>query len=356
MHERCIGARDPAARANRVEAARGAAPRRLDYGVVRAPVLLRGLLPLFWIGLSAVPARAFNHGPGTSGGGSRTESGETLKQGRWSMSLWTEATTFKHVSDAEAEARAIAGGEFDSIDSALLESVSLDYGVTDDLQLGLTTGYYVGTSFVQAEADGMGGAELSTADPRGLTDLWIRAKLRLMHGPAGHLALLGGFKLPTGKDDETLSNGEPLEPSSQPGTGAVDYLAGLAYSRYLTPRLTLDASAAYTLRTEHDGFRVGDRADAGVALAWRLTEDVRAPNNWSVFGELTGVWIGKDEEDGVKNENSGGTTLYLTGGVRDRVNEHVALSLAPALPVAQDVNGDQVETQFKLALALSFTW
>jgi hypothetical protein len=309
------------------------------------------------LALSALPPPAplLNHGPGTSGGGSSVLSGETLRKGRLAFALRTELTEFDEASAEEAEAKAIANGEFDSLESALVTSLSAAYGLTDDWELGAEVGYYSGHDFIDAEEDGLGGAESAFADPRGLTDLWLRARWRALHGPNGQVALLGGVKLPTGTDDEQLSNGEELEPSSQPGTGSVDWQLGLGYSRYLTPRVTLDASALYSLRTEHDGFEVGDRADAGLALAYRLTEDVQAPHNWSVFGELTGVWLGKDEEDGESNEDSGGTTLYLSAGARDRISELFAVSLAPAVAVLQDVNGEQVETDWKVALTLTLT-
>lgn len=297
----------------------------------------------------------WNHGPGTSGGGSATESGETLRAGRWSLELRSDWTEFEHVSVAEAEAEAIANGEFDALESSWVNQLALSYGLTDDLQLGFQLGYYAGSNFIDAEEDGGGGAESAGADPSGLTDTWVTAKWRVLRGASGHLALLAGVKLPTGEDDETLSNGEELEPSSQPGSGSVDYQAGLAYSRFLSPRVTLDASGLYTLRTEHDGFEVGDRADLGLALAYRLSEDVQAPNNWSVFGELNGIWLDEDVEDGSANENSGGETVYLTVGVRDRIDAHFALSLAPAVPILQDVNGEQVETDWRIGLALTFS-
>jgi hypothetical protein len=297
-----------------------------------------------------------NHGPGTSGGGSSVLSGETLKQGQWSLSFRSDFTEYESIDREEAEERAIESGEFDAIERSFVESISLEYGLTDDVELGLETGYYLGSGFIDAEADGFGGAESATADPEGFTDLWIRSKWRVMRGPEGHLALLAGVKLPTGDDDDKLSNGEKLEPSSQPGTGAVDWEAGVGYSRFLTPRVTLDASGAYTFRGKDDGFVVGDRADLGVALAYRLTEDVKAPNNWSVFGEALGIWIGEDEADGGTNENSGGTTVYLSGGIRDRLSEHAALSLAPAIPVVQDLNGEQAEAEWKLTLTLSLSW
>lgn len=297
----------------------------------------------------------WNHGPGTTGGGSTTTSGETLRRGGWSFELRSDWTQFEDVSVAEAEAEAIQNGEFDALESSWVNQLVLSYGLTDDLELGLQLGYYSGSDFIDAEEDGLGGAESATADPSGLTDTWLTMKWRVLRGAGGHLALIGGVKLPTGKDDETLSNGEELEPSSQPGSGSVDYQAGLAYSRFLTPFVTLDASGIYTLRTEHDDFEVGDRADLGLALAHRLTEDVQAPNNWSVFGELNGVWLGEDQEGGVSNESSGGETVHLTLGVRDRIDQHWSLSLAPAVPILQDVNGEQVETDWRVGLALTFT-
>ena len=300
-------------------------------------------------------AALFNHGPGTSGAGTSVLSGETLRGGTWDLTLRTDWTQFESISRAEAEQTALVHDEFDAIESALIESLTLSYGLTDDLQVGATIGYYWGQDFIDAEGDGLGGVESATADPEGLTDLWLDAKWRFARGPSGHFALVGGIKLPTGVDDEQLSNGEELEPSSQPGSGAVDYQLGLAWSRYLTSHVTLDASGLYTLRTEHDDFQVGDRFDAGLALGYRLTDDVKSFPNFGVSGELNAVWIGKDEESGVENDNSGGTTLYAALGARVRFDQTLALTIAPALPIVQDLNGEQAGTSFKLTAALSFS-
>lgn len=315
----------------------------------------RSLLPSV-LAAALGPAALANHGPGTSGGGSSTASGETLKAGAFDLSLRTDATWYETFSRAEAESHAIRSGEFDAIDRTLVESLSIAYGITDDFQIGAQTGYYAGTNFVAAEADGVGGAESATADPRGIMDLWLQAKYRVAHGPGGHLAAIAGVKLPTGRDDVTLSDGSQLEPSSQPGSGAVDYQLGVAYSRFLTSRTTFDASGIYTRRGEHDDFKVGDRFDFGTAFAYRLTEDVKSYPNWSVSAEALAVWIDRDEDSGERNPNSGGTTVYLAPGVRGRLDPHVALSLAPALPVYQDLDGDQPETRAKLAFTLSFSF
>lgn len=305
-------------------------------------------------GALAAPALA-NHGPGTSGGAAFTMSGETLKQGGFDFSLRWDFTKFEDTSRAEAEQIASQVGELDALGESLVTTASFSYGVTDDFQVGLTIGYYAGWDFIDAESDGVT-TESATADPDGFMDTWANAKYRVMHNENGHLAVFGGIKFPTGTDDETLDNGETLEPSSQPGSGAFDFQAGVAYSRFLTPRTTLDASGAYTFRTEHDDFTVGDRLDAGVAVAYRLTEAIDDFPAFSVFGEANVVWLDKDEEDGVSNENSGGTTLYLAPGVRSRFNENMSATLAVQIPVIQDLNGEQVDTSFKVALGVSFAY
>ena len=93
----------------------------------------------------------------------------------------------------------------------------------------------------------------------------------------------------------------------------------------------------------------------GLALAYRLTEDVRAPHGWSVFGELNGTWLDEDVEDGVHNEDSGGEILYLALGLRDRIHERLAICLAPAVPILQDPNGEQVEADWRLGFSLTYS-
>src|SRR3954470_11546289 len=307
--------------------------------------------------LCLAPAALANHGPGTSGGGSYTVSGEVLKQGKFDLTLREDFTQFEKINSAQAEARAQKSGEFDELEDAYLTSFSIAYGVTDELQLGATIGYSRGHNFIDAESAGGGGAESSDGDPEGLTDLNLNAKLRVHRGPWGNLAILGGVIVPTGNNDQRLASGELLEFSSQPGTGAWAFQFGVGYSRFLTPQLTTDLGAVYTLRTEYSGFKVGDRLDLGVALAYRLTPSIRRFPNWSVFGEANAVWIGKDHDDEAgDNPNSGGWTVYLTPGVRVRFNEQVAFTFAASVPVSQDLNGDQIESRYKLAAALEFSF
>src|SRR3982751_4756373 len=148
-----------------------------------------------------------NHGPGASGGGTFTLSGETLKQGHFELSLREDYSEFEHFSQTAAEERARTGGEFDALGRGFLTSADFAYGLTDDLQVGGALGYFVGRGFIGADQAPDGSIETGTADPEGLTDLALTAKYRVLRGQPGNLALVAGVILPTGRSDVVLSNG-----------------------------------------------------------------------------------------------------------------------------------------------------
>ena len=321
-----------------------------------------------------------NHGPGTTGGGVSTQSGETIKQGEIIFSLDEAYTNYERVSVRGVEQRAIGSGEFDALGDAFLTNVSMGYGVTDNLQIEGSIGWYSGRNFINAHKESQedekqefklvdddhnnagqeemeevqSGVNSAVADPEGLTDLMFRAKYRVMRGQNGHLSIIGGGVFPVGDDGEKLSNGETLEGSSQPGSGRYSALGGIAYSRYLTPEITFDASSLYTYRFQKNDFQIGDRCDTGVAFAYRFTDPVGVYPQLSVFIETLYQYIGKDEDNGIDNINSGGNSLFLALGTKIGFNKNTGVIIAPSIPVIQDLNGEQLETDFKLLSQIFF--
>src|SRR5262249_41036153 len=154
---------------------------------------------------------------------STTISGETLKPGGFELSLREDFTQFEHFSRSEAEKRAEKSGDFDALDHGFLTTASLAYGLVEDFQIEASLGYFIGREFVGAERQDDGTVESGTADPAGVTDLLVSGKYRFLQGEPGNLAVVGGVKFPTGKDDVRLSSGEKISPSDQPGTGAFDF-------------------------------------------------------------------------------------------------------------------------------------
>lgn len=285
-----------------------------------------------------------DHGPGTSGGGVATQSAEILKPGQWSFTLQNDWTDFDSPPLAGKE-------EFDLIGSTSLTTLSIATGLAENFQLSLTYGYYAASGAGELE-DG----ERVTFDPDGFTDLWLNAKYRLYRGPLGHFALYAGLKAPIGETDIRTSEGERAEPPSMPGSGAWDGMFGVAYTFAIAPRLSLDASAQYILRGEHFDYRIGNRFDAGVALGWKIFGEAKSFPQASLMGEVLVRSIEKGESNGDELENTGGTTLLLAPGLRISFCESLALSVSVQLPVIQKLNGEQVESNFRVSSALTFTF
>jgi hypothetical protein len=326
-----------------------------------------------------------DHGPGTSGGGTSTQSAETLKPGQFSIEARVEATEFEHLSASEINRSAVESEHFDLLDRSVLSTLSLAYGIAENFQLSLSIGYYDAENAREAVAAGhhhddaaeehehdagsgeepgheeaehaeAPGIESHSFDPDGLTDLVLAAKYRVYRGPLGQFALIAGVKIPTGRNDVRDSTGEAIDPAAAAGSGSWDFVGGLAYSTFITSQLTVDASIQYTLRTEHDDFKIGDRFDAGVALAYRLTKDIERFPQFSLFVETNVRHLQPSEVGGEEHPNTGGTALLISPGARIRFSRHAAFSVAPHLPVVQDLEGEQLETAFKLTAAFTLSF
>jgi hypothetical protein len=284
-----------------------------------------------------------DHGPGTSGSGFTTLSAETLKPGQFSSSLQLDWTEFDSPGGMPEEV--------DLLDRSLLTTFNLSYGVVENFQLGLTYGYFSSEGNREFE-----GGDKVTFDPDGFSDLWLTGKYRFHQGPAGQFAMLGGIKAPTGDSTLTNSEGEAVEPSATAGTGAWDGLVGFSHTLPLSATLTLDSSVIYTFRGERHDYQLGDRLDLGSSLAWRVWGNATTQPQVNLVAEATLRHVQKSEEDGTTDEATGGTVLFLSPGVKMSYNERLAASLGLQIPVVQNLNGDQLETDFRLITGISFTF
>jgi hypothetical protein len=303
-----------------------------------------------------------NHGPGT-GGGATTIPAITLRSGTFSLGLSAEWTEFESISHARfLDKAAKAGSHFDTVDRTFLYTVDIGYGVTDDLTVGASIGWFEAINFRQADfghGHGHGHGhddevEILRANPDGITDLWLFSKYRFFRGPQGHYAVLAGVKFPTGVDDRKNTAGEKLEPVDQPGSGSYDFLTGLAYSRWITKDWTLDTNIQYIYRTEGSrNFKIGDRMDWNIATAYQVIPVNKYPNVAPV-GEINVRYLFRDEEDGRKERNSGGTTVFLSPGVRIGITPRFGIGISAPFPVFQNLHGVQQKTDFKVAVAIGY--
>ncbi len=314
-----------------------------------------------------------DHGPGTSGSGFNTYTAETLKSRQWSAAFHFDWTEF----DSPSESATIGKDHFDFIDRSFLTTFGMSLGVTDNFQIGLGFGYYSaegtrriahheGTRDEHAEPDAHAEAsdehapiskpQMASFDPDGWTDLWLTAKYRVYRGPAGQVAIIGGLKFPVGESRVIDSAGERIEPASAPGSGAWDGMLGAAYTVAIARNLALDASAQYTLRGEKFDYRLGNRIDAGIALGWRVAGSAQQFPQVVLMGETTMRSVEKSDSHGQHDANTGGTVLFLSPGVRVGFSQHASLSIGVQIPIVQELNGDQVETEFRVTTSLNIAF
>ncbi|MCK6439112.1 MAG: transporter [Planctomycetes bacterium] len=325
--------------------------RRASVSVIAAGMLL-----------AFNPALRADHGPGTSGGGIGTQSGEILKPGEFSLSARLDFTSYEELSETNIRNRTfnVSGDDahFDALRWSMLKTFELTYGLFDNFQIGASFGIYHGEDLREGHIHGDESYGFHNfGDISGMTDPWLNAKLCLSSGPEGHLSVFGGIKFPWGDDEETGDGeDEPLEPSLQPGSGAYDYSFGAAYSRWLSPQTSFDASIQHTFRTENKNFKIGDATVYSMALAYRLTESAATFPQVSVFGEATLRDQFENEEDGESVSNSGGPVFFLSPGLRFGIAEWMAASFAGQFPVVQNLNDEQQETDFKLTFSLNFSF
>jgi len=305
-----------------------------------------------------------DHGPGTSGGGLLTQSGEVLKPGAYSVSFRVDYTNFQKLNETQIQDKtmSMAGADhvhFDAVRWSMLETFEIGVGATEDLQFGFSFGYYRANNVREGHIHASGTYGFHDfGDITGMTDQWITSKYRVMKD-AGSLAFFGGIKLPFGDDNETDEGGTgnaPLDPALQPGSGAFDFQLGAAYSRYLSSAVSLDTSVAYTYRTRADDFKIGDLILFGVALSYRFTESVQVFPQPSAFLELNVRHLFRNREGSEEEENSGGTALFVSPGFRLGFSDRVSFTIALQIPVVQALHDEQQLTKFKVSTGLTLSF
>ena len=145
-------------------------------------------------------------------------------------------------------------------------------------------------------------------------------------------ALLAGMKFPTG--------------TGPVGTPSFDPIFGVV-GTWAANRHELDVDALYTVTTERHDFEAGDRFRYDVAYRYRLWPRRFGKRLLQLNGllELNGFWTGRTRVDGSTLRNSGGNVLFLSPGVQIAM-KRLILEASVQVPVLQDLNGPQLETDF----------
>ena len=157
-----------------------------------------------------------------------------------------------------------------------------------------------------------------------------------------------GVKLPTGKIDVANEDGDVAERSLQPGSGTADAILGAFFSGPLGNRATWFADVNWqTPLDERDEYKPGSQAgfDIGASYPWtgRVALQLQLNTHW------------KDRDSGANAEpdDTGGSFVHLSPGVRVALGDKTQLYGFVQVPLYQRVNGVQLIADWSVAAGLS---
>lgn len=301
-----------------------------------------------------------------SAGPINTISATTAPVGLVAFGLRTEVLNNDRFSTTELEGFGSAGQEgVHSVDEIKNTSLSAAYGLTEDLTLSARLPYIERKNIRESEEESPGVGEAHThGDSSGFGDILLMANYRFFKTKNLDLSVLFGVKAPTGETREKDNDGVRFETEFQPGTGSWDYLLGAAVSQ-TNGLFAYHANILYNKTTEGSQHtEIGDALSYNAAVTYRLfSEDhsghshqhIDTPNEikWDVSLEVNGETRRENRMSGELEENSGGTTVYLSPGVKVSAGNFSSF-ISFGVPVIENNKGMQTDVDSRIVAGLSF--
>ncbi|HGY92002.1 MAG TPA: transporter [Planctomycetes bacterium] len=226
-------------------------------------------------------------------------------------------------------------------------------GINEDLTLSLTVPYLVKSLKTRIAG------QRTSLNSDGFGDIPLIAKWRFFKAPelggTTEVALLGGVKLPTGRFHER-DVGMRLPRPLQPGSGSVDGLLGVAFTRLWDGgRWLINADTVFQLNTEAEDYRFGNRLRFDVGAQYRIHPERYESYDQTTVNlllEFNGEYGWKDELNGHDLDATGGLQLFVSPGVQVIVSEDLLFEVGVQIPVYRDLNGPQLGVDFRATAGL----
>ncbi|MBL4739451.1 MAG: hypothetical protein JKY12_00560 [Sneathiella sp.] len=180
-----------------------------------------------------------------------TISGTTAPKGVIAYGLRTEIINNDRSTTKELENFGSNGlEEVHGVDELRSTSLSIAYGLTDDLTLSARLPYIERKNIRESEEHMPDEGEAHThGDSSGFGDVSFLGHYRFFKNDNVDASVLFGIKAPTGETHEKDNDGIRFEAEFQPGTGSWDYLLGAAISKTDGP-MGYHVSILYNKTTE----------------------------------------------------------------------------------------------------------
>lgn len=216
------------------------------------------------------------------------------------------------------------------------------YGITEKFAASLTIPYL----------NKKQKSKSATLSDSGVGDITIMSKYRIwskdLPGEAQRFSLVGGLELPTGDDKAQLKL----------GSGSIDPVLGILFTIQSLSQ-EFDIVLTYQFNTEAKNFEFGDILKYNLAYQKRIWPKILPERSvYSQFNlvlELNGEYAQKDKSLGSVIKDSGGNILFISPGIQWAAKRWV-LETSVQLPIIQDLNGSQLETDYTVVTSLRLTF
>jgi len=315
----------------------------------KMPAFFITLIIWLWTGSAfashgAVGVTSSHTGPITTVGAS------TLGRKDIGLDLQTEFISYDRFSRAELLDFAEADEEIHDVDYLLIYYIGLSYGITDGTTVHLSLPYFYRNDISESEPPD----EIHHhGDAKGFGDLsvFVHQNIYKTQHRDFSITLLAGLELPTGKTNDKDDHGETFKAEFLPGSGSWDPSLGLAMTKDVGP-VSVDGNVLYTLVTEGtQDTDLGDIFTYNLALSYQA---LKRPLTFDILAELNGIWRAKEKVSGHKDPDSGGNTIFFSPGLKVGIRKGVTFYGSYSIPIAENLNGIQNETDYRLVFGLNF--
>jgi glutaredoxin len=281
-------------------------------------------------------------------------SGSTLTKSTWSFSLQYQYIDFDEFSNRELVKYAEKGEDVHSVDSLSATTLNMAYGITDRFMVEIQVPYIRRNNVKESHHEEPEEVHLH-GDAKGIGDLTVLGHYRLtaVSSAGFDSSVLFGLKVPTGRTSDRDDDGQKFEAEFQPGSGSWDPMVGVAITKRLG-HLSIDSNVMYTVVTEGT-----QDTDLGDAFTYNLSASYRAiakPLSLDLILELNGIWRDKQKTDGKKDDNSGGSLLLISPGIRLCWKDRFMAYVSVGFPVVDNPNGIQNDTKVRVLSGISMTF
>ncbi len=234
----------------------------------------------------------------------------------------------------------------------------LGYGITDALSLFAIQPYAIKDTESSGTSSGIGdlgflvqyGFKLGTRDGiRGVYSCGPEDS-KGEHYTLSDLkmSLLAGFTVPSGTIDNKTSAGNTFGVGLQHGFGSPSFTFGFAASKMIFPHFTLTVDSSLLAFTQHDQGKPGNEIRFNVAEGYEIFERTKwLLRRIDIIEENNLLHLRKDQNQDRSNvDNSGGTILYLSPGVRTTwaiFGKTVSVGALIKFPAWKDLNNEPLQ-------------